>query len=83
MFILNLLLAGTLVYLYLNSKYVNKVRGLCGNYNGVTSDDMTGRDGVTDTTSFGDSWRTDTSCACVDSSMYSYDPCDAHVSFAL
>ena len=69
------------MYLYLNSKYMGKVRGLCGNWNGITSDDMIGRDGVNDPSRFGDSWRTDTSCACVDSSLYSYDPCDAHVSF--
>ena len=71
---------GTLLYLYLNTKYAEKVRGLCGNFNGATQDDTTGRDGVIDATSFSDSWRTDTSCAVVDSSLAGYDPCEAHVS---
>ena len=42
----------------LSPSFKNKVCGLCGNYNGRSSDDMIGRDGVLylDPREFGDTW---------------------------
>ena len=57
---------------------MENVRGLCGNWNGATNDDVMARDGIADSTGFADTWKTD-SCAAVDPSLASYDPCEAHV----
>ena len=76
-------ISGTLLYVYLNQKYKNKVQGLCGNFNGISGDDMKGKDGIIDPTKFGDTWRTDSTCAVVDPKLYNYDPCDAYVSLLL
>ena len=50
----------------IKSTLKNKLSGLCGNYNGVKSDDFTGKDGVIymDENRFGDSWRVGSWMAC-------------------
>jgi hypothetical protein len=50
-----------------SSRYKNQgLCGLCGNYNGLKSDDLTGSDGVMyrDEEEFGDSWRVGGKHAC-------------------
>lgn len=46
--------------------YKNKMCGLCGNYNGIESDDFLGRDGglYLDSEEFGNSWRIGSKKAC-------------------
>ena len=71
---------GTRVYVFMEPKHREHVHGLCGNWNNRTEDDIMDRNGVRDAINFGDSWRTDTSCAEVDLHAESFDPCNAHVS---
>ena len=49
-----------------SSRFKNKLCGLCGNYNGLKSDDLTGSDGRmhTDGEEFGNSWRIGSRRAC-------------------
>ncbi|GFN75363.1 sco-spondin [Plakobranchus ocellatus] len=56
----------TRVYIRLATDHMQMVEGLCGNFNKDQTDDLTPRQGgssLTEVTLFGDSWRTDTSCA--------------------
>lgn len=48
------------------SRYKYKMGGLCGNYNGVSADDMKGRDGhvYLDGDDFGNTWRVGSKAAC-------------------
>ena len=50
-----------------SSRYKRKLRGLCGNFNGLAFDDLTGRDGRLYYTGaeFGETWRYGSRSACV------------------
>lgn len=74
------IIIGTRLYVYADSRHKENLRGLCGNWNGKTDDDNTDALGLQDSMGFGDSWRTDTSCATVDESIYTMDPCNINVS---
>lgn len=48
----------------LDKRHKERVRGLCGNYNGITNDDFMTRSNTLETrpSAFGDSWKLDDSC---------------------
>lgn len=48
------------------SRYKGKLRGLCGNYNGIEADDFTGKDGISylNAEEFGRTWRSGSKRAC-------------------
>lgn len=57
---------GTRVYVRLTTDHLGLVEGLCGNFNHNQNDDFTPRQGgfpVVKATTFGDSWRVQSSCA--------------------
>ena len=64
-----LCVTGTRCYIHLSSKYMGRVEGLCGDYNGQDNDDLsgitTGRLASTKQ-EFGNQWKTDATCADVD-----------------
>ncbi|XP_075920190.1 mucin-2-like isoform X2 [Petromyzon marinus] len=55
----------TSIFVKVDSKYKSTLCGLCGNYNGRDSDDLTAADGSTAASvlAFGNSWRIKESCA--------------------
>ena len=71
----------TRVYIYIDSRYKNKMKGLCGDYNGEANNDfsVSGSDILTSTAQgFGNSWRTMQSCAALHSSTDPSDKCAKH-----
>ena len=57
-------MTGTRVYVLLHDRHKNRVKGLCGNYNGQTEDDFVTRTGSVEFSAsvFGDSWKISDSC---------------------
>lgn len=55
---------GTRVYVKLDDRWMNKVKGLCGNYNGDAKDDLsTPSSGIeTSPVIFGHSWKLEDTC---------------------
>ncbi|CAF1170552.1 unnamed protein product, partial [Didymodactylos carnosus] len=55
----------TVIDVTVDESFNGQVTGLCGDYNGVTSDDLTLTDGTVAPTAavFGNDWRLDTSCS--------------------
>ncbi|XP_078090733.1 mucin-6-like [Mustelus asterias] len=65
----------TRVSITLDPRWKNKICGLCGNFNGDVSDDLTtkGKSLVTNTLEFGNSWKSTLSCSNVINQTF---PCD-------
>nr|XP_032837129.1 mucin-19-like isoform X31 [Petromyzon marinus] len=64
----------TSIFVKVDSKYKGTLCGLCGNYNGRDSDDLTAADGSTAASvlAFGNSWRIKESCAAMTEAV---EPC--------
>ncbi|XP_061435458.1 mucin-2-like [Lethenteron reissneri] len=64
----------TSIFVKVDSKYKGTLCGLCGNYNGRDSDDLTAADGSTTASvlAFGNSWRIKESCAVMTEAV---EPC--------
>ncbi|CAN2388181.1 binding of sperm to zona pellucida, partial [Pristimantis euphronides] len=58
----------SIVRITVPSSYANALCGLCGNYNGISRDDLTPKDGLmpTDATTFGKSWKVQNIIRCRD-----------------
>lgn len=65
------------VYIHLDSKYMNSVCGLCGNFDGNAYNDFVARSGLLETgaVQFANTWRTKSSCP---EAGVRVDPCDAN-----
>ena len=70
------LISGTRVYISLDTKYMNRVEGLCGNYNEVGGEpDEFGSVVAANAQEFGNKFRTNTHCPLVDPDTI-HDPCE-------